>query len=141
MDAVDEDLVPLQQPEGADDDVVRFLAVRNGACADGDFRLALSDFQALSVQERALLTGDRRRLVLIRINRRKTEQLCNLAHKSNMHLSFAIRMYSAEISIPTDFLPSWNATRLVVPLPVKGSSTIPLSGHVARIGILQRSSG
>ena len=50
-------------------------------------------------------------------------------------------MYSSEISSPIDLRLCFMATKDVVPLPEKGSNTIPLSGQVARIGILHKSSG
>lgn len=48
---------------------------------------------------------------------------------------------SAEASIPMAFLPSLSATTAVVPLPTKGSSTVPPRGHVARIGSSTNASG
>src|SRR5437870_11955467 len=47
----------------------------------------------------------------------------------------------AEASIPMAFLPSLSATTAVVPLPTKGSSTVPPRGHVARIGNSTKASG
>ena len=43
--------------------------------------------------------------------------------------------------MPIDFLLCLNATKAVVPLPENGSNTIPSNGQVAKIGILQTSSG
>src|SRR5207249_10315756 len=48
---------------------------------------------------------------------------------------------SAEASIPTAFLPSLSATTTVVPLPTKGSSTVPPRRHVARMGGSTNASG
>src|SRR6267378_3976794 len=46
--------------------------------------------------------------------------------------SLANSRQSAEASIPMAFLPSLSATTAVVPLPTKGSSTVPPRGHAAR---------
>ena len=37
--------------------------------------------------------------------------------------------------MPIDFLPAWDATSIVVPVPQNGSSTTPSRGQDAAIGI------
>src|SRR5205807_884491 len=119
---------------------LRVPTVGHGAGADRDLGLALAILEALAVEERTLLFASDPRPVR-GLAGGESVKFGNLGHRSSLHLSSATRRYSSARSIPMDFLPNWNATRFVVPVPAKGSSTTPPSGQVDKIGILQRSSG
>ena len=103
----------------------------------------LADLDALPTKiGAALLLGERRPIGLDTGGGRSSEELqYPRRHSSPQHRLVAIAIYSRELSIPTDFRRRFLATSIVVPVPQNGSRTIPSSGQVARIGILQRSSG
>ena len=142
MQAVCEYLPPFEQTVRTDHDGSFGSAVQNRTCAYGDFWFALPDLDALAVEKRAPLAAENRvPLGTKLVQRRFTKKFEDVAHKSVALLSFAISRYSLERSMPTDFRPNALATDMVVPVPQKGSRTSPPTGEVARIGILQTSSG
>ena len=63
------------------------------------------------------------------------------SYSSGTQRSFAIEIYSSAISIPIDFLLFSIATRHDVPVPTKGSNTIPFGGQVSMMGVLHKSAG
>lgn len=146
MNAVGEDLASLKETKWADHYRLRLTAIGHGACAYSDFGFALAVLEALAIKEWALLF-ERNGFPLRWLGSWQPVKFRDLRlqggfrHRSSLHLSCADRTYSAAISRPTDFLPSRNATRLVVPVPANGSSTKPLDGQVVSNGIRHRSSG
>lgn len=138
VQAIQKHLIAFSKSMRADNDRRRWLSILNGAGANRDFRKALSYFDALALEKWTGLLFRCLRPIDLGLSI-VTEQLGDLRHRTQ-RLS-AMRMYSGETSIPTDLRPSMRATRIVVPVPQKGSSTTPAGGQVASMGILQRSSG
>ena len=140
MDAIDEELASFEQAKGTDDNWLRICPIGDAASANRKVRSTLASFQAFPVEKRALLPFDNRRPTGFLLSRNPVE-FGNLRHRRSRHRSRAAVRYSSETSIPMDLRPKVKATRLVVPVPLKGSSTTPSSGQVARMGSLHKSSG
>jgi hypothetical protein len=84
--AIDEDLPPLKQPQGANHH--RSIAIRDGACPDCDFRLAFARLVALLFDEWATLRGNYGGP--IRLNNGSgivSKQIDNLRHSTSISMS------------------------------------------------------
>jgi len=139
--SVGENLPSLKESEWTDDDGPLAFSIQNATTADGYIRLALPHLDAFAIKIWTPLTAHNGLPILCLVCCALSKQLNKVAHRSVSHLRSASSKYSGARSIPTDLLPSWLATSMAVPVPQKGSSTKPDGGHVASMGILQRSSG